>query len=318
MSCISPLTLRVDNKNILVSCNHCINCLIAKQSALEFLCKKELLEVYKSGQGASFVTLTYNDSNVPLNSNGHFTLRKSHLQKFMKRIRRNMEYYGDHRKFKYIACGEYGDFFGRCHFHICYLGLSDSDMIKYSRKCWKYGLVDVGCLSAGGIRYVLNYMQKSSKDSNVKILRDSEDVESPFLIHSVGLGKKWILSHYDDIVESRFTFNNNGKINLFPKYVMRAVSCLTGVDYRPYVTDFLIHSDDYNYTVANSLDYSSYMNEKSYISYRYKVDSLRSKNMPITDKTLNKAYIRPKTKRINYVDEYVDSLSTLAMSYSVC
>ena len=54
MSCINPITLSIVTrtgfrKNIEVPCNHCLNCAVKKQSQIEFLAKKELLETYKNG-----------------------------------------------------------------------------------------------------------------------------------------------------------------------------------------------------------------------------------------------------------------------------
>ena len=70
----------------------------------------------------SFVTLTYNNDNLPYNENAILpTLRKKDLQMFFKRLRSRID------KIKYFACGEYGDVTQRPHYHmiLCGVGLSD-------------------------------------------------------------------------------------------------------------------------------------------------------------------------------------------------
>lgn len=296
MSCINPLQLSIKSngrrKNIEVPCGHCLNCMVKKQSSLEFLCKKELNENYRKGYGASFVTLTYDDSHLPINDLGFMTLRRSDVQKFIKNMRRQMEYYNCYRHFKYIYCGELGDSTSRPHYHLIFIGLSDSEVKKYTRKLWKYGLCDVGSLGAGGIRYVLKYMTKALPSKNVKKLRENCHVENPFVYHSIGMGKNWIINNLQKIVDEGFTFNINGKIQLFPKYVMQFVSNHTGVDYHRYVTEYLQKYEN-NKAKAKGISFSQHDFENSYISYKNKVYALRSKNMPVDDITLNKAWVKP-------------------------
>lgn len=52
MSCVSPF--RVPKTDYLVPCGRCMQCRIARQSALTFLCERELIhDVYPKGLGAS-------------------------------------------------------------------------------------------------------------------------------------------------------------------------------------------------------------------------------------------------------------------------
>lgn len=309
MSCINPLDLQIRIKgrfkNINVSCGHCLNCLIKKQSQLTFLANKELLTRYSKGQGASFVTLTYDDNHIPYNENGFVTLRKSDVQKFLKNVRRQIEYHNMKKDFKVIYCGEYGDGSHstsstgvstcRPHYHIAFLGLTDSEAKFFTRKLWKHGLCDIGPLSAGGIRYICKYLTKACPDKEIKELREIAGVESPFINHSIGLGKEWIDKHLEEIVENDFHFNLNGKRTLFPRYVLRYVSAHTGVDYLSYVNKEIYN--DRNREIARKNGFKSldgYLYEQSFIKYKYKVASLRSQGKPITDITLNKKWIRPK------------------------
>lgn len=56
-----------------------------------------------------FITLTYSEKNIPEN----MSLEKSHLQKFFKRLRKQLT-----SKVRYFAVGEYGTKKGRPHYHV--------------------------------------------------------------------------------------------------------------------------------------------------------------------------------------------------------
>lgn len=311
MACINPVTLSIVNRlgvrqNIEVPCNHCLNCGLKKQSQIEFLAKKELLEVYKQNKSASFVTLTYDDYHLPINDLGFVTLQRKHLQNFIKNMRRQIDYYNLDLPFKYLYCGEYGDgshstsktgvSTNRPHYHIVFLGLGPAEVKKFTRKLWKYGLCDIGPLSNGGLKYLCKYLLKARPTKEVKQLREVCHVQNPFFYHSVGLGKKWIIKNMYNIVESGFTFNINGKINLFPTYIMRFVSAHTGVDYIPYVKQFLAR-EKLPQAKGKGITFLELTNEESFIKYQYMIASLRSKNKPVDDISLNKAYVRPRSYR---------------------
>lgn len=306
MSCISPISMKITSRNGVsdffnIPCGHCLNCLVTKQSQLTFLANKELLTTYQKGLGASFVTLTYDDNHLPTNENGVVTLRRKDVQNFIKNMRRQMEYYNCEIPFKYIYCGEYGDGSHstslqgvstcRPHYHIVFIGLSDDVIRKYTRKLWKFGLCDIGSLSAGGIRYVCKYMTKACPDKEVKTLRESLGVQNPFIYHSVGMGKEWIDKNLDKIVDDDFCFNLNGKLNLFPKYVLRYVSAHTGTNYLPYVRKFL--KKEVDLVRSKGISYNQYAFEKDYLRYKTLVANLRQQNKPINDITLSKHWCRP-------------------------
>lgn len=297
MSCINPYSLSYFNRvgqkfNLDVDCGHCLNCMIKKQSALEFLCKKELLTKYRNNQGASFVTLTYDDAHLPYNDDGLVTLRRKDVQLFIKNMRRQMEYHKCKIPFKYIYTGELGDDSARPHYHIVFIGLTEFQVKKYTRKLWKHGLCDVGVLGQGGIRYVLKYMTKALPPKDVKTLREELNVENPFVYHSIGMGKQWIIENMEKIVEDEFTFNFNGKKQLFPKYIMRFVSAHTGVSYIPYVKKFL-QKEVMPLVDISGKTFNQYQFENSYIRYKTNIACLRSKNIAVTDETLTKKWVKP-------------------------
>lgn len=302
MSCIKPITIStsvtqklfkrgfIKTSSMEVPCGRCLPCRIAKQSSLIFLAQKELLYRYRDNQGACFVTLTYDDNHIPINSKGCLTLRNSDLQKFMKRLRRNMEYHGFKNKYKYVCCGEYGDKFSRPHYHIVFLGLSDNEFKLFSKKCWKFGICDVGTLSQGGLRYVCKYMTKFNSSEEVKKVFDDNDCERPFVHHSIGLGKQFILDNIDKIAKDDFMFNINGKKQFYPKYIMKFVSARTNKDYRPIVSKYITKMNVINASKNKCWHYDDYAKEQNYIRYKNNLATLRSKGVAVDDDCPNIPY----------------------------
>lgn len=273
-------------------CNHCQNCITRRQGQLEFLAKRELIDRYNRGQGASFVTFTYENGYVPTSKvTGNMTLRRKDLKDFNKRIRENLSRSILNHDFKYIYCGEYGDNYGRPHYHVAYLGLTDVEITNLSRKCWKYGIVDVGTLGNGGLRYIMDYFGKQQLyHMNEKIIMNQNDEEAPFLYHSINLGKDWILRNTERIIDEGFTFIYNKKRQFLPKYVMQWVAEKTGVDYRPYVLKEMHKAGD---------NWKDLQLEESILKEKWLIAGARSKGINITPEWLaSRHWIKPKSKRI--------------------
>lgn len=267
MSCVSPILVKTKTGVVNAPCGRCLSCCIAKQSALTFLAQKELELNYKRGQGASFVTLTYDDNHVKfVPDTPYMSLCKRDLQLFFKRLRKNLS-----NKFevpiKYIYAGEYGDTLGRPHYHIACIGLTDFQFHQYARDCWQQGLLQIGSLQQGGLRYVIKYMTKNRRDREIEAFYASVGLEKPFIGHSVRLGYDYIINHYKEIVDNGYCFGNPTR--LYPKPVRNLVEKLSGVPQAPYVSQYMNNID----TRGESLD--NYLARKTYENERNAVLSLR-------------------------------------------
>lgn len=288
-------------KTIKIECRHCLNCMIKRTSQIEFLAKRELVDNYMSGKSAAFVTLTYDDEHLPKTKDGFTTLKREHVQKFIKNMRRQMEYHKTVIPFKYLYCGEYGDgshvnpkgqSTARSHYHLIFIGLSPDQVKLFTRKLWKYGICDIGPLSAGGLSYICKYMTKASPTKEVKELREIAGVQNPFFYHSIGLGKEWINRNLDKIVEDGFTFNIAGKKQLLPKSVINYVAYHTNTNPKPYIHKYLVEST-LSEARGKNIPYSKFDFEKSYLKEIYLMASLRSKGKPVDDITHNKHWAKP-------------------------
>lgn len=176
MKCHGTIRIRNPNKRkggfIDVPCGKCAACLSNKRTEWSIRLQEEL----KIADSAHFITLTYDDENLPPDGNLH----KKDLQKFFKRLRKNEK----EKKIRYYAVGEYGTINNRPHYHIILFNLvsdvdisaiSDSDGIgmihskmhnqkhridvqSIIEKAWKNGIVHVGTVTRASISYCTSYV----------------------------------------------------------------------------------------------------------------------------------------------------------------
>ncbi len=166
----------------IVPCGHCIKCLQRRQNAWAFRLEQEL----KVSTSAMFLTLTY--ENAPKSFNGIDTLDKRDFQKFMKRLRKKLQYDNtvNKTKIKYYACGEYGDKTERPHYHAIVFNLP-RPFEKFLLKAWKLGHIHIGTVTEASIFYTTKYALKGLRR---KKAWDYDELgrEPEFQLMSNGLG----------------------------------------------------------------------------------------------------------------------------------
>lgn len=121
MQCTKPVFLAREGLN--VPCGKCMACRIARSREWT----TRLIHELSYWDKASFVTLTYDNEHLPSDN----SLSVRHWQLFMKRLRKQVE----PLKIKYFASGEYGDKFGRPHYHAIIFGLDFIRDAEVIRKC---------------------------------------------------------------------------------------------------------------------------------------------------------------------------------------
>lgn len=170
-----------------VPCGHCLACRIARTREWTV----RLLHESEFWDDTSFVTLTYDDEHLP--SNGSLVPRD--LTLFFKKLRKDL---GD-RKIKYYACGEYGDTYGRPHYHAIIFGLSPKDK-KLIDDNWCKGFVKIGCVTYDSCRYVAGYVQKKLYGKASKEY-DEKGIVAPFSRMSKGLGLSYIDKYWNKLYD---------------------------------------------------------------------------------------------------------------------
>lgn len=123
----------------------------------------------------TFVTLTYDDCNIPTSSSGLATLSPADLRGFLDRLRWHFSTVG-RRGIRFFAVGEYGDVTERPHYHLALFGVPNcahgiSTYSKMRVRCcgncelvrniWGRGNVFLGNLERDSAGYVASYVTKA-------------------------------------------------------------------------------------------------------------------------------------------------------------
>lgn len=186
-------------------CRKCIPCLIARQKAWV----SRLVEELRNHPYNYFVTLTYDDEHVPVDSNGEMCFDKKHLIKLNQDMRKRFQQ-GKLRnpvedvllgspeyielpkdvKYKYYITTEYGPNTFRPHAHGVWYGLPESLHIVelLFRTLWPYGFVSVFPAQEGAAGYISKYLVSDGvgKESY------TGNGMPPFSLMSKGLGVSYI------------------------------------------------------------------------------------------------------------------------------
>lgn len=212
MRCLYPITVKnATGQFIDVPCGQCIHCRLNQSRQWSIRITHEQL---KYGDNSCFLTLTYDDDHLPADCSVH----KEHVQLFLKRFRKHL----GQKKIRYFGCGEYGDTFGRPHYHVIVFGVPvDADIFRnrhvhYEKgkpcgwhcdlSAWSdpktyeyYGKVHIGTVTPESANYVASYVVKKVKGKQAKEYYSNLGIEPEFVLMSrrPGIGSDYISSHAD-------------------------------------------------------------------------------------------------------------------------
>lgn len=206
-----------------VPCGRCRGCRLERSRQWAIRCMHES----KLRMFNSFVTLTYDDANLPCD----FSLNKKHFQDFMKRIRKilsvpklivqNNLLIEDDGKVRYFHCGEYGETTKRPHYHALLFGLDFGDKKKfkvtdagtlYTSKIldsiWQKGFCTIGAVNFDTAAYTARYAMKKVNGKLAKDHYKYVDLKTgtvydrlpEYLTMSLkpGIGKEWFDRYNSD------------------------------------------------------------------------------------------------------------------------
>jgi hypothetical protein len=187
MLCLTPIRLKNPNYSkkpnqslfLDVPCGKCSACISSHRSLWCWRLQQER----KASTSCFFITLTYNDDNIPVDrETGEIHLEKRDVQKWLKRVRK----WYPNENIRYYLVGEYGDNTHRPHYHclLFNLPLDLEPARKFIEGTWSLGNIQIGYCSDGGIGYVTKYMLKniiySSEDYNDVITYLSDEYHVPY------------------------------------------------------------------------------------------------------------------------------------------
>lgn len=225
MSCNTPLKVKQGKNYITVPCRKCMGCRIQKRNYYSMLARFESFSYYQKNLDSSFVTLTYDDDNLP--ANGSLSIDES--KKFVKRLREHLsrsdfptrfiQSFGRQIEvpdFKYYICGEYGEETFRPHYHIILFGVNTFIASDFARRAWSKGNITVSALNGARIRYCMKYIDKQF-DSDIV---PDNSFQVPFSTWSKGLGQDFIMDNFESVLKNN-GINNGGVITPLNQYYRR-------------------------------------------------------------------------------------------------
>jgi hypothetical protein len=205
--CLSPW-LKTDVKNgrkDMLPCGRCPECTARRTSAWSF----RLTQEDKRSLSSLFITLTYDNLNVPITKRGYMTVSKKDVQLFMKRLRK-----ANKNKLKYYLAAEYGGKTKRPHYHII---LFNAD-VRTIAKAWNLGEIHFGEVTGASIGYTLKYISKPSRIPEHK----NDDRTPEFSLMSKRIGNNYLTDpmirwHKADLENRLYCVIDEKKITM-PRY----------------------------------------------------------------------------------------------------
>ena len=212
-------------------CGQCIGCRLERSRQWAMRCLHES-SLYDHN---SFITLTYDESNLPPGG----SLDYSDFQKFMKRLRKNTK-----SRVRFYMGGEYGDATARPHFHACLFGYDFPDKVylrksssgeklytsKLLESLWPFGISSIGDVTFQSAAYIARYcVQKVTGDAadmhyacdefvdRDGLIRTSVTPEFNHMSLKPGIGARWLSKYQTDVFPRDYVVINGVKTKP-PKY----------------------------------------------------------------------------------------------------
>jgi len=203
-------------------------------------------------QDSWFVTLTYDEENVPPGDG----LVADHMSGFIKSYRDQNK----KQKIRFFGVGEYGGSLGRPHYHMILFGpeLQDREKIYtkpskqfYSsefiqmfgnptgyqyyksetlEKAWKQGIVEATSVSEATMQYVAKFhiekvTGEKAEEHYTSITADGQlitvEPETARMSRNPGLGREWIEKYWEDVYPKGYLTTKGGIKHAPPKYYDR-------------------------------------------------------------------------------------------------
>lgn len=199
-----------------VPCGQCIGCRIGRARAWAMRCMHEATLHERN----CFLTLTYRENPG--------TLRLSDLQKFMKRLRKEVK-----EPLRYFAVGEYGERLGRPHYHLllfgydfedkyywCGSGLSRQYRSDLLERIWTLGNSTVGSVTSASAQYVSQYCVKVVTGQKASDHYKGRAPEFAVMSRRPGIGKGWIDQYEKAVFPRDFVVVPGGRKVPVPRYYL--------------------------------------------------------------------------------------------------
>jgi hypothetical protein len=250
-----------------LACGQCIGCRLEKSKQWATRCMNEA-QMHSQN---CFITLTYDDDHIPSNE----SLHHRDFQLFFKRLRKKFT----GQTIRYYMAGEYGEKYGRPHFHACIFGWKPNDLKKWKKNGDSYlyrseileslwcdnngnsiGWSTVGDVTFESAAYVARYIMKKQNSDNInpdtgksyndvytyinpntgEITKKTPEYNKMSL--KPGIGATWIEKYMSDVYPTGEVIIRGNKKVLAPKYYDKKFKEIAD----PYVFDEMLYIREKN------------------------------------------------------------------------
>ena len=200
-----------------VPCGQCIGCRLQRSSEWALRMKHEA----RYHEENCFLTLTYNDENLPPDR----SLEHRHVQLFLKRLRKSL----GSKKIKYFCAGEYGDTYQRPHYHLIVFGHNFSDRVRHSRTesghwlfqsddldaLWRRGFSLIGDVTYESAQYCAKYCLKKVTGKAAEAHYNGRKPD--YAVMSNGIGKSFVEEFNREVYPSDEVIHDGSALKV-PRY----------------------------------------------------------------------------------------------------
>lgn len=230
--------------NMKLPCGQCIGCRERRARDWAIRCMHEA-SLYKRN---CFITLTYNDSHLPADR----SLCYDDFQKFMKRLRKahkgHQSLADGTYPIRFYMAGEYGENFGRPHYHACIFNFDFEDKVllrrapsgellyrsKMLESLWEFGFSSVGSVTFKSAAYVARYINKKvtgkiAQDHYLYMDPDTGELhdrvpEFNKMSLKPGIGADWLVKYKTDVFPRDYIISDGHKLPV-PRYYSKLLKC---------------------------------------------------------------------------------------------
>lgn len=206
---------------VVVPCGKCIGCKLEYSKQWANRCMLEA-SLYPR-EWSHFLTLTYNDENLPIRRYGDhnqykaYSLDKPALSAFLKRLRSYYKDHFDHDGIRFFGCGEYGNNTFRPHYHLLLFNCPIDDIQTIGKnalgdlyyrsdvieQCWHFGFVTIGEVSWESCAYVARYVTKKAGKNKPNEFYYDHHIQPEFVLMSrrPGIGRGFYEQNRDRLYQ---------------------------------------------------------------------------------------------------------------------
>ena len=211
-------------KSLSLPCGQCVGCRLERSRQWAIRCMHEA----QMHEQNCFITLTYDNEHLPSDRSLHYR----DFQLFIKRLRKR--YPG--RRIRYYMAGEYGENFGRPHWHACIFGFDFPNQELWERSAagsllyrspdleilWPYGYSTIGRVTFESAAYVARYIMKKVTGKNAaehyqEIDPDTGEItnrtpEFTKMSLKPGIGYEWYKQYTSDVYPHDYVIVRGKKV----------------------------------------------------------------------------------------------------------